>query len=77
MGTKFTDQLLAHLAEKDVILESNDKERRSEASDEEAYALVYWGRCKAFSREWGAAPFLSFLVLNVWSWPPVGVHLIC
>lgn len=44
-----------------LILNSKDKGRRSEAdNDGEVYALVYWGRGKAFSRERGAIPFLSF-----------------
>ena len=59
VGTRFADQLLAHL-ESDLILKSRDKGRRSEANDGEEYALVYWGRDRAFSREWGATLFLSF-----------------
>ena len=47
--------------ERGLILKSNDKGRRSEANDGKAYALVLGGmECHSF---------LSFLVLNVRSWP--------
>ena len=47
--------------ERGLILKSNDKGRRSEANDGKAYALVFGGmECHSF---------LSFLVLNVRSWP--------
>ena len=38
----------------------NFKGRRSEVNDGGTYAVVYWGRGRAFSREWGGVtPFLS------------------
>ena len=47
------------ICERDLILKSKDKGRRSEANDGEAWALVYWGRGRALLRDWGAIPFLS------------------
>ena len=38
-----------------------DKERRSEADDGEAYALVYGEGAGLLPREWGVTLFLSFL----------------
>ena len=46
--------------ERDLILKSKDKGRRSEANDGEAYALVYQGRDRVILREWDTTPFLSF-----------------
>ena len=36
----------------------------SETSDEEAYALAYMRKGRAFLREWGTTAFYPFLVLN-------------
>ena len=46
---------------------SEAKGRRNEASDEDVYAVVYWGRGSAFVTGWGVTPFNASSVLNVWS----------
>lgn len=45
----------------DKILKTKDKERRREANDGEAYALVYGGRGRAFSIKLGATAFSSIV----------------
>ena len=42
---------------------SEAKGRRNEASDEDVYALVYWGRGSAFVTGWGVTPFNASSVL--------------
>ena len=59
--------------EKDFILKSKDKERRREANDGEACALVHLGRRRAFRGSGVSLSFYPFLVLHFRLWPPVGV----
>ena len=59
--------------DRDLLLKSKDEGRKSEASDTEAYALVLQGRGRAFSKEWGAYIYQSFLNNNAHLWALVGV----
>ena len=59
--------------DRDLLLKGKDEGRKSKASDAEAYALVLQGRGRAFSKEWGAYIYQSFLNNNVHLWALVGV----